>query len=125
MPSARAGTNCWPLLAVPVEPLAKLGLLLGKNFQKALQVVGQNEVQCYQAEPSGRRIFEVRESQQLNLSKAQNKQHMQGGCRNTKNNRQQLLVLCAAVYTATAEVGPNASGWIHAHSNDQKSVLCM
>jgi hypothetical protein len=47
--------------AVPVELLAKLGVLLGKNWQKALQVVDQNEVQCYQAEPSGRRIFEVRQ----------------------------------------------------------------
>lgn len=45
--------------AVPVELLAKLGVLLGKNWQKALQVVDQHEVQCYQAEPSGRRIFEV------------------------------------------------------------------
>lgn len=47
--------------AVPVELLAKLGVLLGKNWQKALQVVDQHEVQCYQAEPSGRRIFEVRQ----------------------------------------------------------------
>lgn len=45
---------------VPLETLSKLGVLLGKNWQKALQVVDQNEVQCYQAEPSGRRIFEVR-----------------------------------------------------------------
>lgn len=35
-------------------------MLLGKNWQKALQVVDNNEVQCYQAEPSGRTIFEVR-----------------------------------------------------------------
>jgi hypothetical protein len=42
-----------------VEQLAKLGVLLGKNWQKALQVVDQNEVICYQAEPSGRKIFEV------------------------------------------------------------------
>lgn len=46
--------------AVPVEQLAKLGVLLGKNWQKALQVVDQNEVICYLAEPSGRKIFEVR-----------------------------------------------------------------
>lgn len=46
-------------VAVPVEQLAKLGVLLGKNWQKALQVVDQREVQCYQGEPSGRRIFEV------------------------------------------------------------------
>lgn len=48
-----------PPLAVPLEPLAKLGVLLGKNWQKALQVVDKKEVQCYQAEPSGRRLFEV------------------------------------------------------------------
>lgn len=35
-------------------------MLLGKNWHKALQVVDQNEVICYLAEPSGRKIFEVR-----------------------------------------------------------------
>lgn len=56
---------------VPVEQLAKLGVLLGKNWQKALQVVDQKEVQCYQGEPSGRCIFEVhgKSGQYLTLPK--------------------------------------------------------
>lgn len=46
-------------IPAPVEHLAKLGLLLGKNWPKALQVVDQGEVHCYQGQPSGRCIFEV------------------------------------------------------------------
>eukprot|EP00775_Hariotina_reticulata_P003683 gene3683-3943_t len=38
---------------------SRLGLLLGKNWQKALQVLDKAEVQCYQAETSGRRVFKV------------------------------------------------------------------
>eukprot|EP00878_Enallax_costatus_P007130 GHUV01007473.1.p2 GENE.GHUV01007473.1~~GHUV01007473.1.p2 ORF type:complete len:139 (+),score=23.19 GHUV01007473.1:150-566(+) len=45
---------------VAVEHLARLHLLLGRNFQKALQVVDQNEVECFQAQTSGRRIFQVK-----------------------------------------------------------------
>jgi hypothetical protein len=48
---------CHP--AVPVEHLAKLGVLLGRNWQKAIAVVDANEVHCFEGEPSGRRIFEV------------------------------------------------------------------
>eukprot|EP00879_Flechtneria_rotunda_P012810 GHRR01013376.1.p1 GENE.GHRR01013376.1~~GHRR01013376.1.p1 ORF type:complete len:136 (+),score=40.79 GHRR01013376.1:228-635(+) len=44
---------------VTVDQLARMALLLGKNWQKALQVVDQDEVQCFQAENSGRKVFQV------------------------------------------------------------------
>lgn len=62
--------------AVPVEQLAKLGVLLGKNWQKALQVVDQNEVICYLAEPSGRKIFEVRLSNHSTSAAAAVRPHL-------------------------------------------------
>lgn len=44
----------WVALLFP-----RLSLLLGRNFQKALQVVDQNEVECFQGQTSGRRVFQV------------------------------------------------------------------
>ncbi|KAF6252332.1 hypothetical protein COO60DRAFT_1704350 [Scenedesmus sp. NREL 46B-D3] len=80
--SSRRRLNCWPkqpLLLGPqhlaqhnftisaiCRPLfesllfARLSLLLGRNWQKALQVVDQNEVECYIGENSRRHIFQVR-----------------------------------------------------------------
>lgn len=79
--SSRRRLNCWPkqpLLLGPqhlaqhnftisaiCRPLfesllfARLSLLLGRNWQKALQVVDQNEVECYIGENSRRHIFQV------------------------------------------------------------------
>jgi hypothetical protein len=37
----------------------RMSLLLGRNWQKALQVVDQNEVECYIGENSRRHIFQV------------------------------------------------------------------
>jgi hypothetical protein len=36
-----------------------MSLLLGRNWQKALQVVDQNEVECYIGENSRRHVFQV------------------------------------------------------------------
>lgn len=43
-----------------IEQMSKMSLLLGRNWQKALQVVDQNEVECYIGESSRRHIFQVR-----------------------------------------------------------------
>jgi hypothetical protein len=39
--------------------LSRMSLLLGRNWQKALQVVDQNEVECFIGENSRRHIFQV------------------------------------------------------------------
>lgn len=39
--------------------IGRLNLLLGRNWVKAMQVVDQGAVQCFQAETSGRTIFQV------------------------------------------------------------------
>lgn len=45
--------------AVPDADLLKLGLLLGRNWPKALQLVERGAVHCFQGAPSGRRVFQV------------------------------------------------------------------
>lgn len=53
-----------PLLPpVPDADLIKLSLLLGRNWPKALQLVEQGAVRCFQGDTSGRRVFQVNKRQ--------------------------------------------------------------
>ncbi|KAF8060030.1 ZSWIM7 [Scenedesmus sp. PABB004] len=45
---------------ITVEHLSKLGLLLGRNWAKALSVVDGGDVECFEGEASGRRVFQVK-----------------------------------------------------------------
>ncbi|KIZ00744.1 hypothetical protein MNEG_7216 [Monoraphidium neglectum] len=42
---------------MPTVP--QLSLLLGRNWSKALQLVDQGAVHCFQGDASGRRVFQV------------------------------------------------------------------
>lgn len=44
---------------VPDADLAKLGLLLGRNWPKALQLVERGAVHCFRGASSGRTVFQV------------------------------------------------------------------